>query len=164
MGAGERLRLVFHGLDTFATLWLDGEPLGRHANMFRPAALAVPPGEHEGAMRLDPPAAHAGPDLPGQWAPNDHARVWMRKAQYGFGWDWGPRLPTIRLWQPVELVERRPGAVGVEPLALDGLVRVRLDREASVRLAGIEQTGTTLYFEIPNPRLWWTHDLGEPFL
>ena len=24
----------------------------------------------------------------------------MRKAQFGYGWDWGPRLPTIGLWRP----------------------------------------------------------------
>src|SRR3954451_9098527 len=175
MGAGERLRLVFHGLDTFATLWLDGEPLGRHANMFRPAALAVPPGEHEGAMRLDPPAAHAGPDLPGQWAPNDHARVWMRKAQFGFGWDWGPRLPTIGLWRPVELRrERRAAIAGVRVDTLDraGLVRVCVDVDAfagspevTVRLGDVEAVCEgTAYLEVPAPRLWWTHDLGDPSL
>src|SRR5262245_61456185 len=37
----ERLQLVCHGLDTFATIWLDGEELGRHANMFRPAVFDV---------------------------------------------------------------------------------------------------------------------------
>ena len=31
----ERLRLVFHGLDTYATVYLNGEKLGEHANMFR---------------------------------------------------------------------------------------------------------------------------------
>src|SRR5436309_14279956 len=29
----ERFLLVFQGLDTFVTLWLNGELLGRHANM-----------------------------------------------------------------------------------------------------------------------------------
>ena len=35
----------------------------------------------------------------------------MRKAQYGFGWDWGPRLPTIGLWRPVELRTERRAAL-----------------------------------------------------
>ena len=38
---GERLRLVFHGLDTYATVFLNGEELGRHANMFREASFDV---------------------------------------------------------------------------------------------------------------------------
>ena len=25
----------------------------------------------------------------------------MRKAQFGYGWDWGPRLPTIGLFRPI---------------------------------------------------------------
>lgn len=37
--AGERRRLVFPGLDPFATIWLDGEQLGTHENMFRPAGF-----------------------------------------------------------------------------------------------------------------------------
>src|SRR5829696_5051936 len=39
--AGERLRLIFNGLDTYATIWLDGQELGRHQNMFRPAEFDV---------------------------------------------------------------------------------------------------------------------------
>ena len=31
----------------------------------------------------------------------------MRKAQFGYGWDWGPRLPTIGIWRPVELRRER---------------------------------------------------------
>jgi beta-mannosidase len=63
------------------------------------------------AVRFDPPLAHAGPPLPGQWAPNSHERVWMRKAQFGYGWDWGPRLPTIGIWRPVELRRERGAAI-----------------------------------------------------
>ncbi len=37
----ERLLLIFHGLDTFATIWLNGEELGRHRNMFREAVFGV---------------------------------------------------------------------------------------------------------------------------
>lgn len=104
----ERLRLVFHGLDTYATVYLNGEELGRHANMFRDAAFDItdrvlPGRANLVAVRFDPPLAHAGPPLPDQWAPFNHDRVWMRKGQYAYGWDWGPRLPTIGLWRPVEL-------------------------------------------------------------
>ena len=110
----ERLRLVLHGLDTFATVYLNGEELGSHGNMFRPAAFDVSERvrpENLLAIRFDPPAAHVGAPLEGQWGPNEHARVWMRKAQYGYGWDWGPRLPTIGVWRPVELRRERAAAL-----------------------------------------------------
>ncbi|MEX2716237.1 MAG: glycoside hydrolase family 2 protein [Candidatus Sigynarchaeota archaeon] len=29
---------------------------------------------------------------------------YIRKAQFSFGWDWGPKLPDMSIWQPVELV------------------------------------------------------------
>lgn len=44
LAAGERWRLVFHGLDTFATIWLNGEKLGQHENMFREVAFVGSPG------------------------------------------------------------------------------------------------------------------------
>lgn len=37
----ERARLVFHGLDTFVTIWLNGEEIGHHENMFREAVFDV---------------------------------------------------------------------------------------------------------------------------
>ena len=30
--------------------------------------------------------------------------VFSRKAQYHFGWDWGPRLVTSGIWQDVEII------------------------------------------------------------
>jgi beta-mannosidase len=122
----------------------------------------------------------------------------MRKAQFGYGWDWGPRLPTIGIWRPVELRRHRQAAIqGIHFATREidrqqgrALVSVRVDVE---RFAGarpldvvlalvpsddeqpvVEQTlelagiGTRLVTEasmaVEQPSLWWTHDLGEPFL
>ena len=46
--ADERLLLVFHGLDPFATIWLNGKELGRHRNMFREAVFDVSGRVHAG--------------------------------------------------------------------------------------------------------------------
>ena len=108
-----QLRLVFHGLDTFAHVYLNGEKLGEHANMFREAVFDVTgrirPGEaNTVAVCFDPPLQRvAGREYPpGMWGRNPE-RVWMRKAQFGYGWDWGPRLPTIGIWREVELQAHR---------------------------------------------------------
>src|SRR5471030_248150 len=29
-------------------------------------------------------------------------RNFIRKAQFGWGWDWGPALPTVGIWRPVQ--------------------------------------------------------------
>jgi len=59
----ERLLLIFHGLDTFATIWLNGELLGKHSNMFRQAIFDVTrlvPANRPNSMaiRFEPPLAH----------------------------------------------------------------------------------------------------------
>src|SRR5829696_969705 len=194
----ERLRLVFHGLDTFATIYVNGEELGKHHNMFCEAVFdvgdLVRPRENTLALLSDRPLDHVGEELPGQWGRNPE-RVFMRKAQFGFGWDWGPRLPTVGIWRPVELRrERRATIEGVHFYTLDidptgeraaVAVRVEVDRfatdgpleatvtltasdggavaESSPTLAG-ENPSFTTYLAVENPRLWWTHDLGQPVL
>jgi beta-mannosidase len=191
----ERLRLVFHGLDTYATAYLNGRELGSHRNMFREAAFDVTDrleaGENVVAIRFDPPLAHAGPELEGQWAPNPHERVWMRKAQFGYGWDWGPRLPTVGLWRPVELRRERVAALaGVRFATLrlrpgEALVEVGVRAErfagdaplsAHVALsppdggapvqaqAELEAGAAAVPLTVRDPALWWTHDLGDPQL
>src|SRR5829696_2326890 len=136
----ERLCLVFHGLDTFATIYLSGEELGKHHNMFCEAVFdvgdLVRPRENTLALLFDRPLDHVGEELPGQWGRNPE-RVFMRKAQFGFGWDWGPRLPTVGIWRPVELRrERRASIAGVHfyTLEIDGtgnraVVAVRIEAE-----------------------------------
>jgi beta-mannosidase len=147
----ERLRLILHGLDTFATVYLNGEVLGSHENMFREASFDVSSAVLTGrenvlAIRFDPPLRHVGPPLPDQWAPFNHDRVWMRKGQYGFGWDWGPRLPTIGVWRPVELRRERCATLtGVRFTTLrvsrdgpDALVAVDVEAERFAGDASLE--------------------------
>ena len=182
-------RLVFHGLDTFASVYLDGVELGEHHNMFRPATFDIPltQSAHRLAVRFDPPLEHIKGKTLSAWGRNPE-RTAMRKAQFGFGWDWGPRLPTIGLWRPVELVpldgraalltgvhfytlevrdDRAAVAVHVEAERLSNsetplTARIQLgDHTQTLHIAG---NAGTAYFALDQPRLWWTHDLGNPEL
>src|SRR5437879_9108355 len=114
----ERFLLVFQGLDTFVTIWLNGEVLGRHANMFREAVFDVSQRLRTNepntlALCFHPPLQQIEKAPFESWGRNPE-RTAMRKAQFGYGWDWGPRLPTIGVWRPVELRTRRGAAlVGV---------------------------------------------------
>jgi beta-mannosidase len=107
----ERFLLAFDGLDTFVTIWLNGEELGRHENMFRPAIFDVSQrwrseGLNTLALCFHPPLQHIEKAPFMTWGRNPE-RVMMRKAQFGYGWDWGPRLPTIGIWRSVELRRQR---------------------------------------------------------
>ncbi|MFN8524664.1 MAG: glycoside hydrolase family 2 protein [Chloroflexota bacterium] len=193
-GGDERLLLVFHGLDTFATVWLDDERLGSHGNMFRPSELDVtnrlrPGAVHTVAVCFDRPLDHAPKEDWSQWGRNPE-RSPMRKAQFGFGWDWGPRLPTVGFWRPVKLrrvrVARILGTqlrtmelsrdrsqalvavrVDVERLATGGALESRIELRSpegdvvASAAAGSDE-GATAYLTVDRPRLWWTHDLGAP--
>jgi beta-mannosidase len=196
----ERLRLIFRGLDTFATVWLNGEKLGEHHNMFREASFDVSDrvrrGQNTLAVLLDRPLDHVGEGHPDQWGRNPE-RVFMRKAQFGFGWDWGPRLPTVGIWRPVELRRECCATIDgvhfytldIDPAAERAVVAVRVEAEqfasdtpleAAISLGspdegpvarsslvlegeGPNRAGTA-YVTVERPRLWWTHDLGEPVL
>jgi beta-mannosidase len=195
--AGERVMLVFEGLDTFATIYLNGEEIGRHQNMLRPASFDVTERlrctkSNVLALRFDPPLQRVADKPLSTWGRN-RERSAMRKAQFGYGWDWGPRLPTIGLWRPVELKHQcRAALLGVGFSTLEiapnrsrAAVAVRVEAEqfagngaytARVRLEGpdagpaIESTillgsgpilDGTLYLTVDQPRLWWTHELGE---
>lgn len=54
-------------------------------------------------------------------AARNPVRVWVRKAQYNFGWDWAPRLASVGIWQDVTLhcyADARLGSVFFKTLAL----------------------------------------------
>jgi beta-mannosidase len=139
----ERLLLIFHGLDTFATIWLNGVMLGKHENMFREAAFDVghivrPNEANTLAVCFEPPLRHVADRPPLTWGSDlldDTKRNLMRKAQFGFGWDWGPRLPTVGIWRPVELRRQRQAAISavhfrtdeIDPTGEEALVSVAVE-------------------------------------
>lgn len=119
--AREQVDLVFDGLDTFAGISLNGQPLATTDNMFRrwrlPAKALLKPGRNTLLVRLQSPIKRTLPwllkqpyALPGAYdsqfgdEPKGVATAtYVRKAQYQYGWDWGPRFVTLGIWQPVRL-------------------------------------------------------------
>lgn len=112
----EEVELVFHGLDTFAEVLLNGRKVLDAHNMFRIWEVDVKgsllPGENTLEIHFAsplPPALEARARLPyelpaGNDAGTPPSRVFVRKAAYHYGWDWGPRFVTSGIWRPVELV------------------------------------------------------------
>ena len=105
-----RALLVFHGLDNFATVWLNGVVVGRSANMFIRHEFDVthalkPSGDNEVLVRLASPARSipVDPSHSGITTWNSE-RLFCRKPQMSFGWDIAPRLVTVGIWRPVQLL------------------------------------------------------------
>lgn len=110
--ACERLELVADGLDTLATVTLNGRVLGRTDNMFVghrwSVRSAIVPGRNVLAVRFDSVAPLLA-KRPGAFVPprefNDPVgnSVRLRKQQCQFGWDWGPRFVTAGIWRDLRL-------------------------------------------------------------
>ena len=101
--------LVFDGLDTYATVYLNGKLILKANNMFRQWRVDVKKYLHPGTNKLvvvfvsaqNVVDLLAKRDLP--FVIPDNPRLYVRKAQYHFGWDWGPKFTTCGIWKEVRL-------------------------------------------------------------
>ncbi|MFI6630626.1 glycoside hydrolase family 2 protein [Nonomuraea fuscirosea] len=105
----ERTDLVFEGLDTVATVLLDGEELGRTRNMHRSYRFDVTGRVRDGsALSVLFTSAYTEAEAQRERLgarPNAYPEPFnfIRKMAAGFGWDWGPTLVTAGIWRPVRL-------------------------------------------------------------
>ena len=103
--------LVFDRLELEATVLLNGEVIGTHANAHRPArfpvAGKVKAGENLLVVKVDA-GFHSAADKPGA----EYAAVgtglltkrhWHRNPQYQVGWDWSARLVNVGILGDVRL-------------------------------------------------------------
>lgn len=104
---GQRLHLLFEGLDCFATVYFNGKEVGRNQNMFTPLRVDVTDHVQPGVNRLE--VCLGAPVYPPDQPVRDPAvrgygnalRLHVRKAQCCYGWNITPRLVTIGIWKPV---------------------------------------------------------------
>jgi len=197
------VELAFESLDTFATIWVNEAKVGEANNMFTPWRFnikqAAKPGKNLIAIRFKPVNKVAA-ELEKQHqhkyvslsADNFSARPYVRKAQYSFGWDWGPTLPTSGIWRKAEVaaydtarlgyVAGLPEEVSKEKARLKLSAEVHAAKETTLNvkfaLAGFgqkkEQTVEVktkigrnfadCTLEVEAPKLWWPRGYGEPNL
>ncbi len=107
---GREIEVVFEGLDTFATIYFNGQKLGSHANMYTPCAFKITNHlvfEEENELVIyfaSPIAAVAGCRVDHlECANNTYERIYARKMDMCYGWDFGVRLVTVGIWKDVYL-------------------------------------------------------------
>jgi beta-mannosidase len=120
MIAHEHVDLVFEGLDTFADVYVNDQAVLHTDNMFRrwrlPAKGLLKAGPNtlrvvfHSPVELMIPKVKALPyQLPSVTSHNTGneenvaTAPYTRKADYQFGWDWGPRYVTEGIWQPIRI-------------------------------------------------------------
>ncbi len=103
--------LVFYGLDTFATIYLNGREIGKTNNMFIKHSFDVTQKLNYGGSNLivvklsSPIKAVEGRNLDGlKGAYHTPEKLYARKMQMSYGWDNVPRLLTCGIWKDVELL------------------------------------------------------------
>ena len=182
------IELVFEGLDTFASVFLNGQSLLDADNMFRTWRVEIKPfAKAQNHLKIQFKSAVKQTNALAQKIPYqlpDDNRVFARKAPYQFGWDWGPRLVTCGIWKPVKLQfwnEVRiqqvfHEQVAVTPEKAEIKVKVALESTVSTTLdflinnqkhrVAVEKGTTQLDFPltITKPKLWWCNGLGAPHL
>ena len=155
------LWLVCDGLDTLATVSLNGRELGRTANMFRQYRWDVKPllkakgnelridfesvvryVAQKQALRSLPSVSQAIPGGP-------H----VRKSPCQFGWDWGPQLPTIGIWKDIRLegyTAARLADVHVRQHHANGEVRVEVEAEIETFGTAVEPLALAVTITAPD--------------
>jgi len=116
----KHIELVFQGLDTYATVYLNGQGVLRADNMFRTwrvdAKLYLKQGSNTLLIAFRSPINEVLKQIEGlpyqlPSISSHDADVekgigtdpYTRKAPYQYGWDWGPRFVTMGVWKPVAL-------------------------------------------------------------
>jgi beta-mannosidase len=194
----QKLYIVFEGLDTVASVILNGKKILDTDNMFLKYEIEISKKikekDNELVVFFESPVNYAkkieskNGKLP---VALSSERVYIRKAQYSFGWDWGPTFPTSGIWRPVYLEQKN--MITVNNVLFDTLsikknkaeVEIKFDLFSDHKLTGDYLTKVILrndaeIFEtihkttagkqnriklkIKNPKLWYPAGEGEPDL
>ena len=189
----DKVNLIFEGIDTIADVYLNGEKILSSDNMFLKYDLNISDRLKDKneliiifrspvryAVQLEKQYGRLRKDL-------NPYRSYIRKAQYSFGWDWGPSFPTSGLWRPVYLEKYQEAKIG--NLKFDTLsiadnkavveVTSLIERntEEDIEVKASLSIGNQLFekkellnqgnlqskirFEIEEPNLWWPNGEGE---
>lgn len=185
----QRHDLVFAGLDTLATVLLNGTEVARTANMHRSYRFDVSDvlrtGENELEVRFEGPvsgAARLSDEIGLRPHTNTHHYNAIRKMAAAYGWDWGIDVAGAGIWKSVGIESWSGVRLGtVRPLALVDGVAGRLEAqvelewteagratEVALTVAGITETVTAqpgqsevvVTVDVGDVELWWPIGYG----
>ncbi|SDB85908.1 beta-mannosidase [Sanguibacter gelidistatuariae] len=188
---GTRHELAFDGLDTVASIEVNGTHVASTANMHREYRFDVTHLVRSGANDLVVVFGSAY-DYAEQVRrtlgdrPNVYPEPfqYIRKMASNFGWDWGPTLVTAGIWKMVRLETWTTARLGgVRPFVridgADGVVEVHVEVERApgtggqlvldVEVAGVRATATlapgatqaVVEVRVPDVDVWWPLGYGD---
>jgi len=185
--------LVFEGLDTIVDIFINKSMLGSTNNMFLTykfkLAGKLKQGDNIIKVIFHSPLKYAQVQekkygkLP---VAINSERAYIRKAQYSFGWDWGPSFPTSGIWKNVYIEKAYTGkiegftfntisltnktaVVEIKPdVKLNKgkncylLFRLFNDKHSYKKKIKINSDGNlNTRLKVNGPELWWPNGYGE---
>jgi beta-mannosidase len=102
----DNIELVFEGLDTYASVFLNDTLILQADNMFRLWRVEVKPLlERNNTLKIvfQSPFKVISQKRQEGLFPLPYDYGFVRKAAYHFGWDWGPTFVTCGIWKPAFL-------------------------------------------------------------
>jgi beta-mannosidase len=186
--------LKFEGLDTYASIKLNDSLIGSTENAFRIFEFDVSKiiKEHNTLeiVFTSPEGIERAKEADLNYTLPESPRVFTRKPQFQYGWDWGPTIKTIGVWRDVSLVSYdkvrlqesfiETVSISEEKASLNahltvdcikkGMYDIWVENlttgETHKKRVELDPSTTTyiLPLEIKEPKLWWTHNLGKPNL
>jgi beta-mannosidase len=196
----ESVELVFDGLDTYAAVTLNDSLILNANNMFRTwridcRKILLEHGNHivvrfKNVFDETLPKYKAAPFELQAFPNNDQADVkiamYSRKAQFHYGWDWGPRLITCGIWRPmyvegwskfkiqdVHIQQKNVSSIGADIVSIINIHSAKVQTvSASLDLDSLNVVTKVLNLKpginkvqlnshLANPQLWWTNGLGS---
>ncbi len=187
----DSVQLLTEGLDTYASIQINGQRVADTSNMFIEHRFDVKEYLRKGKNTIE--ILFDSPTLRSKALEEKHGalrvalephRVYVRKAQYSFSWDWGPKLTTSGIWRNISLQGfsggrlKNPFAKVISIAGSKAMVElsVEIERFGEVELQvrayvggeglSIEQavpiTGNAvkLQVEIADARIWWPNGYG----
>lgn len=176
------------GLDTIATILVNGQQVGFADNMHRiwefDIKAALRPGENQIRVELASPTKYIKESLqdrPLVYSFRDAMQGFpnIRKAHCMFGWDWGPRLPDAGIWRDISLIGIRTARIrdvyvrqhhDDGKVTLDIVTNVTSYADSNIEVAvsviapdgkRYAAAGKTCQIVIEDPQLWWPSGFGE---
>ncbi len=151
------IALVFDGLDTVADIYINEQSVGKTCNMFRSYRFDIGPhlttAKNVLRIRFSSPVRYAKAEearigkLP---VALRSERIYIRKAQYSFGWDWGPEFITSGIWRQVYLENSKAASIETIHCETRSVAGDSAELGLRVSLSGQPGENTSLQIELKN--------------
>ncbi len=187
-----RKTLFFHGLDTLATVYINGHIALETKNMHRSYRLDVTKELHEGDLELEirfhaplTDALEQVEKLGLYPRPYEMPYNYQRKMACSYGWDWGPITITSGIWKKIELISWSTATfvnVAILPTVQESVPRLTVRPLIDGQTAGVkiwisvyhqekqiwaqeyEAGSAEISFDLPAAQLWHPRGRGDQTL